>query len=144
VKLLAYEENVMETRVAVKADLVELLARLISGSDDGDDPPIRRTGKDLTCSQPVLGRWIDDCDFPFLMDTLALPDTVFGKEFPGIRLSQGDREAFAKALNTHCKECARCHAKQVEDIEWKLRVEKAFAENKQSIGTVLGKAAGKP
>jgi hypothetical protein len=133
----------METRVAVEADFIQLLARLISESDD-DDPPIERTGKDLTCSQPALGRWIDDCDFPFLMDTLALSDRIFAREFPGIRLSQEEREAFAKVLETHCQECARCHAKQAEDIEWKSRVEKAFAENKQGVGELLVKAAGKP
>jgi hypothetical protein len=143
VKLLAYEENVMETRVAMEADFIQLLARLISESDD-NDPPFKRTGKDLTCSQPLLGRWIDRCDVPFLMDTLALSDHVFGQEFPGIPLSQEDRQAFAKTLENHCRECAPCHAKKAEDIAWKLRIEKAFAENKQAIGDALTKAAGKP
>jgi hypothetical protein len=126
----------METRIAHEADLIQLLARLISESDDGD-PPIERTGKDLTCSQPVLGQWIDDCDVPFLLETLALPDKIFAQEFPGIPLSQRDREAFAKTLITHCTECARCNGKKAEDIEWKLRVDKAIAKNKQAIGHFL-------
>jgi hypothetical protein len=132
----------METRVAMEADFIQLLARLIAESDDCD-PPIQRSGKDLSCSQPALGRWIDDCDFPFLMDTLALPDSVFGQEFPEIPLSQAKRAAFAKTLETHCQECARCHAKQAEDIEWKLRVDRAFAENKQIIATLLPNATRK-
>lgn len=126
----------METRVAQEADFIQLLARLISDSDDSG-PPIERIGKDLTCSQPVLGRWIDDCDVPFLFETLALPDDVFNQEFPGIQLSKRDREAFAKTLDAHCTECARCNAKKAEDIEWKLRVDKAFIENKQAIGNFL-------
>lgn len=126
----------MKTRVALETDFVQLLARLIGESDD-DDPPIEQTGKGLTCSQPTLGRWIDECDFPFLMETLALPDSVFSQEFPEIKLSHKDRQSFAKTLTTHCKECARCNAKQAEDIAWKLRVEKVMANNKEAIGAIL-------
>src|ERR1041385_3075060 len=132
----------METRVAEEADFIQLLARLISEGDD-NDPAIRRTGEDLTCSQPLLGRWIDRCDVSFLMDTLALSDHVFGQEFPGILLSHQERAAFAKRLETHCRECAPCHPKQAEDILWKFRVEKAIAENKQAIVDILTNATDK-
>jgi hypothetical protein len=77
------------------------------------------------------------------MDTLALPDSVFSREFPKIPLSQEQRVAFAKILETHCKECASCHAKQAEDIGWKLRVDKAITENKETIGNALAKATGR-
>lgn len=132
----------MEARTVVETDFIELLARLIS--DGNEENPRERSGSDLKCSQPIFGRWIEDCDFPFLMETLALPDSVFKEEFPGILLTQEDRKIFAQTLEAHCTECARCHAKRTEDIEWKSRVEKAFAENKQLIGAVLSKAAGKP
>jgi hypothetical protein len=136
------KENLMETRVAVDADLIQLLVRLISESDD-NDPPIKRTGEDLSCSEPLLGRWIDRCDVPFLMDTLALSDHVFGQEFPEIPLSQADRATFAQTLETHCRECAHCHAKQAEDIAWQLRVENAITKNKPAIRVALAQAAGK-
>lgn len=133
----------METRVAPETtDLIELLAQLISESSDGG-PPIERSGKDLTCSQPILGRFIEDCDVPFLFETLALPDHVFDQEFPGIKLSKKDREAFAQTLDSHCGECARCNSKRVADIELKLRVDKAFVENKQAIGYFLAATRGK-
>lgn len=125
----------METRVALETDFIQLLARLICENDG--DPPNQRTGKDLTCSQPVYGRWIDDCDVPFLMETLALPEEVFDQEFPGIKLSQRDRESFAKTLDNHCAECARCNSKKAEDALWKRRVEKAFVENKEAIADFL-------
>ena len=132
----------METRVAIDADFIQLLTRLIAESDDGD-PPFKRTGEDLSCSQPHLGQWIDRCDVPFLMDTLALSDQVFGQEFPGLRLSQQERTAFAGTLEQHCQECASCHAKQAEDIAWKLRVEKTIARNKHAIADALAEASGK-
>lgn len=133
----------MVTGIALETDFPQLLAKLISESDDGE-PPIERTGKDLSCLRPVIGQWIDDCDVPFLFDTLALPDNVFNQEFPGIKLSKSDRETFARILETHCSECARCNAKRVEDIEWKMRVDKAFVENKQAIGLFLTANRWKP
>jgi hypothetical protein len=133
----------MATGILVQTDFIQLLARLIAASDKGQ-PPTKRTGNDLSCSQPALGKWIDDCDFPFLMETLALPDEVFEREFPGIRLSHQERETFAQTLNSHCKECARCHAKRAEDLEWESRVDKAFAENKETIGEFFSDIPGKP
>ena len=131
----------MKTKVALETDFFQLLAQLISESNDSD-PPIERTGKDLTCSQPMLGRWVSDCDFSFLMETLALPDNIFGHQFPGIPLSQNERQAFANTIQDHCRECAPCHAKRADDLAWKLRVEKAIANNKQTIGDALAKEAG--
>lgn len=133
----------METRVAQETDFIELLARLICESNDSD-PLIRRTGKDLPCSEPNVGKWIQDCDFPFLMDTLALPDSVFCREFPEIALSQKEREAFAKTLDKHCSDCAPCNAKQVEDIAWKFRVDEAIADNRGAISEALAKTVVKP
>jgi hypothetical protein len=133
--------NVMEIRVAPETDFIELLARLICESDD--DPP-RRIGKDLPCSEPNVGKWIQDCDFPFLMYTLALPDSVFMREFPGIALSHKKREAFAKTLEKHCSDCARCNAKQAEDIAWKLRVDEAIADHREAIGEALAQTVVKP
>jgi hypothetical protein len=129
--------------IAQQTDFIQLLSSLISESDDGE-PPIERTGKDLTCSQPIIGRWIDDCDVPFLFDTLSLPDDVFNQEFPGIKLFKRDRETFARILETHCTECARCNAKRVEDLEWKMRVDKALVENKQAIGHFFAAKRWKP
>jgi hypothetical protein len=136
-------EHVMNTKVALETDFIQLLARLISEGDD-NDPPIPRTGKNLMCSQPVLGRWFDDCDFPFLMETLALPDHVFSLEYPEIHLSLEERQAFASALQTHSRECAHCHAAKTEDIEWKQRVDKAFDKNKRLIGALLIDSVDEP
>ena len=131
----------MATGIQVQTDLIQLLARLIAASDKG--PPAKRTGNDLSCSNPTLGKWIDDCDFPFLMETLALPDEVFECEFPEIRLSHQERETFAQSLNGHCKECARCHAKRAEDLEWVSCVDKALAE-KDTIGEFFSGIPRKP
>ena len=86
----------------------------------------RPATSDVTCSQPILGKWISDCDFPFLMETLSLADNVFKQEFPGIRLSQEERRIFARALESHSKTCARCRAKRAKDDQSNRRLDKVF------------------
>jgi hypothetical protein len=79
----------------------------------------QRIANNLTCSAPVLGRWINDCDFPFVMETLLLSDHVFKQEFPGIQLSEEERRFVAMELDAHSKTCGRCGAKRAEDEAWK-------------------------
>ncbi|HKR13053.1 MAG TPA: hypothetical protein VJT15_13420 [Pyrinomonadaceae bacterium] len=81
----------------------------------------KRITNNLTCSAPVLGKWITDCDFPFVMETLLLSDRVFKQEFPGIRLSEEERKLLASELDAHSKACTRCRAKRAEDERWKER-----------------------
>jgi hypothetical protein len=91
----------------------------------------------LTCSQPILGKWINDCDFPFIMKALALGDNVFKQEFPAIDLTHEERRMFAKQLDAHANECARCAMKRAEDDAWHRWAKGAFIEHRQKIVQVL-------
>lgn len=75
------------------------------------------TCNELTCSQPIVGRWINDCDYSFLTETLALTNDVFKQEFRGIQLSHEERKMLATILDRHTRECARCGSKRAEDDE---------------------------
>src|SRR5690349_7832567 len=77
--------------------------------------PGRLKDSDLTCSQPIVGRWISDCDYPFLAETLALTNDVFKQEFRGIQLSHEERKILATILDKHTSECARCGSKRADD-----------------------------
>jgi hypothetical protein len=77
--------------------------------------PGRLKDGELTCSQPVVGRWINDCDYPFLTETLALTNDVFKQEFRGIQLSHEERKMLATILDKHTRECARCGSRRAED-----------------------------
>lgn len=87
------------------------------------------TTNNLTCSSPVLGKWVNDCDFPFVMETLLLSDRVFKREFPGIQLSEEERKLLARELDAHSKVCRRCGAKRAEDEAWKERTGAALANH---------------
>lgn len=87
------------------------------------------TTNNLTCSSPVLGKWVNDCDFPFVMETLLLSDRVFKQEFPGIQLSEEERKLLARELDAHSKACARCGAKRAEDEALKDATGRALTGN---------------
>jgi hypothetical protein len=80
-----------------------------------------RNSFELTCSQPIVGRWINDCDYAFLTEILALSNDVFKQEFRGILLSHEERKALATILDTHTRECARCGSKRRQDKGGKRR-----------------------
>ena len=127
-------------------DLIMLLSSLILDKDDTASQSSAQENllKDLKCTDAeLLGRWIDNCDFPFLIETLALDAATFSKEFPGAQLTVEARKEFANALEAHCETCERCHLKRAHDLEWQSKVSRAFAENKQVIGKTMASAAGK-
>lgn len=137
----------MITQENMEEALFTLLAKLIVEKDD--DTPSRLKAqkealKELKCSKPALGRWIERCDYPFLIETLSLDDVTFGSEFPGILLPVAERNRFIEELKAHLDEpCCRCHLKASYDLEWQARVDKALFENKALIAKAIGHTAGK-
>lgn len=127
-------------------DFIKLLSSLIQ--EKNDDASARLSGQengleDLACTAPALGKWIDNCDYPFLVETLLLNDAIFSQEFPGVQLSAAERKEFSNTLEGHCDACLRCRAKKSSDLDWKARVDNAFAENKEIIGKAIARAVGK-
>src|ERR1041384_1093984 len=100
-------------------------------------------GKDLKCDQPELGKWIDACDFPFLIETLVLDTKIFAEEFPDVLLTAEERKEFAHALEAHCETCPRCSWKRTCDLQWQAQVDRAIAENKQVISRAIIRAMRK-
>jgi hypothetical protein len=126
--------------------LIALLSGLIHERDN--DTPFQSSEQDdalkgLTCSEPRLGRRIEGCDFPFLIETLKLDDQVFAKEFPGVTMTAAERRDLKNALEEHCESCPRCRRKRASDLEWQARVHKAIADNKQLVGEAIARAAGR-
>jgi hypothetical protein len=128
----------------VSKDMETKFIALLSGLilDKYDDTPLRfveqeKALKGLRCSNQRLGRWIEKWDFPFLIETLLLDDTVFSQEFPDIQITAEERKELANALEEHSENCSRCHLKRSYDLEWQARVNKAFSENRQVIGEAI-------
>jgi hypothetical protein len=136
----------MNTQKDMRKDLLILISRLILEKDE--DIPFRlnmqdTTLKDVECTNPELGKWIDGCDFPFLIETLVLDVATFSREFPDVQLTEKERKEFANALEAHCETCKHCSLKRSDDLEWQARVDDTFAENKEVIGKAIARAVGK-
>lgn len=136
----------MSTSRDTETSLFELLTKSIKERDE--DAPMRPAELEnelraLQCSDPEsLGKWIAANDFPFLIETLTLDDSVFALEFPGIGLTLEERKKLASALEDHCERCPRCGLKRAYDLEWQARVDRALAENREIIVATLARGAG--
>jgi hypothetical protein len=139
-------EGIMIGTRDMETNVYELLSKFIREKDD--DTPNRLAEQDaelkrLMCTDPVLGRWIEVNDFPFLIETLTLNDAVFSGEYPTVDLSSEERKRLMSALEAHCESCARCGRKRGYDLEWQSRVDRAIADNHEVIGRAVARDLGK-
>lgn len=135
----------MKTSNEMGNDLVAWLYGVIINKDA--DAPARLGAveellKGLKCDDPELGQWIA-CDYPFVIETLRLNDTIFSEEFPGVQLSAAERKSFADAIESHAEACDRCRAKRFADVDWQSSIDSAMTENKEALGKAIARAAGK-
>lgn len=126
--------------------LANLVAEIVLRNDD--EPKKRLNDQDEAlreneCVNPEIGRWVDACDFPFMIETLMLNDKIFQSEFPEIGLSADERKELVSRIEEHCEVCTHCSLKRGYDIEWELRIERAFNENPQDLLKVMVHSNGK-
>jgi hypothetical protein len=136
----------MNTSNEMGKDLVAWLYGVIIAKDAAAPARLRaleKLLKGLKCSEPELGKWIIACDYPFLIETLRLNDSIFSEEFPGVQLSAAERKSFADAVESHAESCERCRAKKLADLDWQSTLDSALTENKEALGIAIARAAGK-
>lgn len=93
---------------------------------------------DLECTNPVLGKWIDEYDVEYLFAVFKLDDTEFASNFPPMaHLSQSDRSQIIDAFEKHFDQCPHCYLKRGYDLEMNDRIERAYLNNNETIGQHL-------
>lgn len=107
----------------------------------GADPEHLNAGE--RCLNRTLGRWIENCDYAFLMVTLELDDFVFEQVYPDLPMSEQVRRDLADELQGHCDACACCGAKRAADLSLKDEVDRGFAEDKAGVRKALAKASSR-
>lgn len=90
------------------------------------------------CTQPEIGRLIENYYVPLLMSALELDDEEFNAEYPGERqATAAQRAELAEVLEEHWRGCPRCLPKASGDWEWDKHVnevaDKKSIENKFSV-----------
>jgi hypothetical protein len=117
----------------VRKEETDLDARLESQAEALDD---------LECTNPVLGRWIDEYDVEYLFAAFNLNDTEFAANFPDLaHLNQHDRSQIIEAFENHFDQCPHCHLKRGYDLEMNGRIERAYNLNNATVAQHLQAAA---
>ena len=90
--------------------------------------------KELECTDPVLGRWIDEYDVEYLIAAFNLDDDEFSSTFPAMaNLNQHDRSQIIEALENHFDQCPHCFLKRGYDTEMNARIERAYRDNNAAV-----------
>ena len=97
--------------------------------------------KEIDCTNPVLGRWIDEYDVEYLMAAFNLDDDDFSSNFPAMgHLSQHDRSQIIEAFENHFDYCPHCYLKRGYDLEMNARIERAYSLNNAEVRQHLDSA----
>lgn len=89
---------------------------------------------ELQCTNPVLGRWIDEYDVEYLMAAFNLDDDEFSSNFPTMgHLNQHDRSQIIEAFESHFDQCPHCYLKRGYDLEMNARIERAYTRDNAEV-----------
>lgn len=100
---------------------------------------------ELKCTEPVLGKWIDEYDVEYLMAAFDLDDEEFASNFPAMaHLNQNDRNQIIDAFEKHFDQCPHCYLKRGYDMELNARIERAYTTNNTAVVQQLQSAEPLP
>jgi len=90
------------------------------------------------CTQPEIGRLIENYYVPLLMSVLELDDEEFEAEYPDEKqVTPAQRADFAEIIDRHSLECRRCQIKAASDYAWDEHfneiLKKKSAENNPEV-----------
>lgn len=94
--------------------------------------------REVECTNPALGRWIDAHDVKYLLSTFDLEDDDFAGRFPAMAHITGpERRRVVAALDAHCDQCPHCSLKRGYDLELDVRIKQAGQQNRTSLLQLL-------
>src|SRR2546423_8632636 len=75
------------------------------------------------CTNPVIGRWVDENDVKYLLSTFDLNDKDFAERFPAMaHISRAPRQRVIATLKEHFEHCQHCSLKRGYDLELDARI----------------------
>lgn len=125
----------------MKTDITNVIADLVLQSEPDLAARLEAQAealREIECTNPVLGRWIDAHDVKYLLSTFTLDDDDFGRRFPAMaHLTRQERQRVAAALETHCDQCPHCSLKRGYDLELDARIKQAGQQNSTALLQLL-------
>jgi hypothetical protein len=96
-----------------------------------------------TCSDPTIGRWINDFDVADLLSALALEDGDFAGAFPDVALfSKQQRLALFTDIGEHLAACEYCSRKRNNDLEFDSRLNAALRADRHIVQDLKANRSG--
>src|SRR5207253_6657078 len=105
----------------MKNDLTDIIAAFVFKSAPDLAARLEAQAEALAeakCSNPVIGRWVDENDVKYLLSTFALNDEDFAERFPAMaHTSRAERQRVIATLEEHFEHCQHCSLKRGHDLE---------------------------
>lgn len=129
------EVYVMESDITdMIADMVRQTAPELASRLEYQAEALRET----ECTDPMVGRWVDDNDVKYLLSAFALEDEDFAERFPALAHITGpERQQFIAAVEAHFDQCLHCARKRGFDLELDARIKKTCRQNSATLLQLL-------
>lgn len=125
----------------MKNDLTDVIADFVFKSAPNLADRLKSQAEALDeakCSNPVLGRWIDENDVNYLFSAFALSDEDFAEKFPAMaQTTIAERQQVIAALEEHFGFCQHCSLKRAYDLELDARIKQACEQNSDFLLQLL-------
>jgi hypothetical protein len=90
------------------------------------------------CSNPVIGRWVDENDVKYLLSAFSLNDKDFAERFSSMaHTSRAERQRIVATLEEHFEHCQHCSLKRGYDLELDSRIKQACQQNSDFLLQIL-------
>jgi hypothetical protein len=125
----------------MKSDITNVIADLVRQATPDLESRLEYQAealREVKCTTPVLGQWIDANDVKYLLSTFALEDKNFDERFPAIAHIAGqERQHLIATIKTHLEECPHCSLKRGYDLELDARIKQACQQNNSALLQLL-------
>ena len=88
----------------------------------------------VKCTNPAIGRWVDEFDVKYLFSSFALEDAEFVAHFPVMaNITAPQRQKLLETFNTHFEYCQRCSLKRGYDLELGDKIKNTGQQHRDTL-----------
>lgn len=99
--------------------------------------------REIACTEPIIGRWVDANDVSYLLSTFALGGKDFAAKFPTMaHITEQQRQRLVATIEAHMEQCKHCSLKRGYDLELDARIEQAYQQNSDQLLRLLEEDGG--
>lgn len=132
----------------MESDFTDLLDIFVRQAEPDLDSRLEEQSESvagLKCTEPILGKWVDEHDVEYMLAAFALDDDDFVATFPSMaNITEHDRHRIIEAFENHFEDCPHCSRKRSYDLEYNSRVERVFQQKRAELLHHLSQSAPEP